>query len=173
MAFDIKEQLECEKEFLGFLQSTFDMDESFVYISDLDLKYSPKVMCYYLKNGYAECLKMYKKDYKNDIFDVGDIIKLGGVANRPKSKKVDVDLTITSLNTRVEGATKVISVKDIRAGKLLKVVKKDPSNENEVKIDGNELTFFERDMPFDCVADYWSKSETETEKWISRYNIVK
>ena len=52
VAFDIKEQLECEKEFLGFLQSTFDMDESFVYISDLDLKYSPKVMCYYLKNGF-------------------------------------------------------------------------------------------------------------------------
>jgi len=110
VAFNIKEQLEYEKEFLGFLQSTFDMDETFVYISDLDLKYSPKVMCYYLKGGYEECLKIYKKEYKQDIFNVGDIIKLGGVANRPKSKKIDGE---------------------------------------------------------------WTKSTTETEKWISRYNIVK
>ena len=110
VAFNIKEQLEHEKEFLGFLQSTYNMDESFVYVSSLDLKYSPKVMCYYLKGGYEECLKIYKKEYKQDIFDVGDILKLGGVANRPKSKKVDGE---------------------------------------------------------------WTKSTTETEKWISRYNIVK
>lgn len=110
VSFKIREQLQYEKEFLGFLQSTFDVDENYVYVSDLDLKYSPKVMCYYLKNGYEECLKMYKKDYKNDIFDKGDIIKLGGVVNRPKSKKVN---------------------------------------------------------------DEWIKSTTETEKWISRYNIVK
>jgi len=110
IAFDIKEQLGYEKEFLGFLQSTFDMDESFVYVSELDLKYSPKVMCYYLKNGYEELLKIYKKDYKSNIFDTGDILKLEGIANRPKSKKVDGE---------------------------------------------------------------WTKSTTETEKWISRYNIVK
>jgi DNA polymerase-3 subunit alpha len=88
-SFKIKEQLQYEKEYLGFLQSTFDMEENYVYVSELDLKYSPKVMCYYLKDGYEECLKIYKKDYKNDIFDKGDIIKLGGIVNRPKSKKVN------------------------------------------------------------------------------------
>lgn len=173
VSFGIKEQLQYEKEFLGFPQSTFDMDSDFIYVSDIDLKYSPKVMCYYLKNGYEECLKILKSDYKQETFDVGDIIKLGSVISKPKAKKVDVDLTVKSLTTTVSGTTKVSSVKDISTGKMLKVVKKNPNSENEVRIDGNELTFYKQAIPFECSASYWSKSETESEKWISQYYIMK
>lgn len=97
--FDIKTQLQYEKEFLGFLQSTFDIDVNYVYVSNLDLKYSPKVTCYYLKNGYEEVLKIYKKNYKQDIFDVGDILQINGIENKPKSKKVNGEWIKSSTET--------------------------------------------------------------------------
>jgi len=69
-------QLDAEKEILGYLQSTYPVDKHFVYVFSVDTRFSPRVETYCLNNGARASLKVRKKLYDNKIFYGGEILKI-------------------------------------------------------------------------------------------------
>jgi len=69
-------QLDAEKEILGYLQSTYPVDKRFVYVFSIDTRFSPRIETYCLNNGTRASLKVQKKLYDNKIFYGGEILKI-------------------------------------------------------------------------------------------------
>lgn len=86
----IKEQLNFEKEILGYAQTTYDYPKEYIYILDLIIgDYSPKVEGYCLSNGKTASLKIKRKFYENKPFNIGDVIKVTCYKKKPKSIKTE------------------------------------------------------------------------------------
>lgn len=85
----IKEQLEFEKEILGYPVSTYKLPKSYVYILDIDKKYSPKVTCYCLANAKSEVMKIPKEYYNKHKIEQGDIIIINKFKRKPKLRKTE------------------------------------------------------------------------------------
>lgn len=85
----IKEQIEFEKEILGYPTSTYKLPKSYLYILDTDVKYSPKVVCYCLANGKSEVMKIPKQYYNKHKIKQGDIIIASKFKKKPKLKKTE------------------------------------------------------------------------------------
>jgi DNA polymerase III alpha subunit len=68
-------QIQTEKEILGNVQVTFPIDKKYVYILELQTKFSPRAEMYCLNNGKRNSIKVQKKTYDNNPFFGGEIIK--------------------------------------------------------------------------------------------------
>lgn len=89
LSLPISQQVQFEKEHLGYIQSTYDCDKNFIIITDIDLKYTPKLTTYRLSTGEERVFKMYKKTFNEYSLETGEIIKITGIQKKNKSKKVD------------------------------------------------------------------------------------
>jgi len=76
-------QIQTEKEILGNVQITFPIDKKYVYILELQTKFSPRVEMYCLNNGKRNSVKVQKKTYDNKPFFGGEIIKCNNFEKKP------------------------------------------------------------------------------------------
>lgn len=89
---DIYNKISFEKEYLGFVWTTYpNLPKSVFCIMDIDKKYTPKLTLYQLKTGKERVIKVNKnKFYDNnnqDRFLVGDILQISEIEFKPKLKK--------------------------------------------------------------------------------------
>ena len=62
----LKERLNCQQEYIGYIDFTdTNLDAKYIFVSNLDTKYSPRLTAYCLKNGKTCVLKAYKKMPRN------------------------------------------------------------------------------------------------------------
>jgi DNA polymerase III alpha subunit len=67
-------QVTCDREILGYIQATYDVNPRYSYVMDIDLKYAPRIELYCLATGKTASIKMRQKDYDANPFCVGDIL---------------------------------------------------------------------------------------------------
>lgn len=75
------EQIAFEKENLGYAVSTWDnVDGRYVLVTDMNLKYTPKITLYQVKTGEEFVVKVAKKKFwlndEEPMLYVGDVIKI-------------------------------------------------------------------------------------------------
>jgi DNA polymerase-3 subunit alpha len=91
----VYDQIMFEKEHLGYGQTVYEkVHKSYALITDMDLKYSPRLTLYILKNGLEVPIKVNKKYFYNDFnhdhtLNIGDIIKVVKVDKKSKKKLVN------------------------------------------------------------------------------------
>ena len=90
----IQEQILFEKEILGYGQTAFpNVNKAYGMILEVNTKYSPKITLYIMNNGSEVSLKVSKQHFYNNngepLLNVGDIIKVLKVEQKPKLTKVN------------------------------------------------------------------------------------
>jgi len=84
----IYEQIMFQKEMLGYSDIKFpELKEYYGVIVDVDLKYSPRLTIYNLKNGEEEIYKMEKRVFSRTGLVTGSTIKNIVFEERNKKKK--------------------------------------------------------------------------------------
>jgi len=91
---DVQNQILYEKDVLGFCQTTFpNVNKAYGMILEVNTKYSPKITLYIMNNGSEVSLKVSKQHFYNNngepLLNVGDIIKVLKVEQKPKLTKVN------------------------------------------------------------------------------------
>lgn len=56
-------------------------------ITDINTKYTPRITLYGIGNGKLKDVKIYKKDFKQDPLEIGDVISIKGYQIKNKKKK--------------------------------------------------------------------------------------
>ena len=76
--YSIKESINNEIEILGSVNTRFKkLDPSFMVVTEIDHsnpQYAPKVYVYSLSNGTNPMVKIYRKQWKKKLLEVGDIV---------------------------------------------------------------------------------------------------
>lgn len=72
--FPITQQLQFELSILGNIQATYPIDKRYIFILELDTKYSPRIQAYCMNNGMQMSLKLQKKLYERNPFGGGEIL---------------------------------------------------------------------------------------------------
>ena len=97
--FSIKNKLDFQKELLGYVQYIDEnTPKGYVYVTDLDTRYSPRAQVYTLRTGKTMTVKIYKakrgkgapgvsKYFKDEPFNKGDILKIKKISKQPKRMK--------------------------------------------------------------------------------------
>lgn len=88
-SFGIKDQVEFEKDALGYINMTYDVDKKVCYVMDIDTKYTPKVTLYCLKNGRTVLCKVNKTLFKDNPLKVGMIIRASRFEERYKQAYIE------------------------------------------------------------------------------------
>jgi DNA polymerase-3 subunit alpha len=84
------EQIVAEQEVLGYIQATYPhIDKRYVYVMEINEKYSPRIELYCMANGKRRSIKIQKKLYENNIFYGGDILYVKSFREKPAVKFVD------------------------------------------------------------------------------------
>ena len=68
------EQIAAEVRILGRIQSTFDIDKKYVFVTNVDTKYTPKITCYCLATGKSMELKVQKKIFEQKQISTNTIL---------------------------------------------------------------------------------------------------
>ena len=71
---NVSEQIKAEKEALGYVQTTYDVDKRLVFVNNLDTRFAPRLEAYCLGNGTVSSLKVYKKTFADNPFEEGDLL---------------------------------------------------------------------------------------------------
>jgi DNA polymerase III alpha subunit len=87
----IREQMTFENNILGYIQATCNIDERYVYVLDIDTKYSPKAQLYCLQNSNCATMKIQKKIFNKNQFKKDDIILIKKSKVEPQKQKVGDD----------------------------------------------------------------------------------
>ena len=82
----IVDQMKFENDILGYVQVTCNVDKRYVYIMDVDTKFSPRFECYCLNNGKTESMKISKKTFSRQPISKDDIIYINICKSKPKKK---------------------------------------------------------------------------------------
>jgi DNA polymerase III alpha subunit len=82
----INEQMIIERELLGYVQVTLDVDKRYIFVMDVETKFSPRIEIYCLANGKSESMKIQKKLFNNRSFNVGDILYLKTCKSKLQTK---------------------------------------------------------------------------------------
>lgn len=84
----LAERLKAELEYLGYLSYVNPEMRNTGFVTNVDVKYSPKITMYLLDSGETVTYKLSKAAYQRNPFDAGMFIKFFS-EERPKSRKVD------------------------------------------------------------------------------------
>lgn len=86
----IKEIIKAELEYTGISNyRNDDLEEGTLIVVDVDTKYSPKLKFLNPLTGNTENVKISKKVFKNQTLEIGDIIIVYGIDEKPKKTKMD------------------------------------------------------------------------------------
>ena len=83
----LKEKILAQTEHLGYITIADPKYSRMAAVLSVDTKYSPRLKLYSLKNGNTLDCKIDKKTFNRDKLVVGDIVKIIGTKEKPKSKK--------------------------------------------------------------------------------------
>jgi len=100
-SISVYDRIMTEFEYLGYISSTFpDLKYPVYFITEIDLKYTPKLKLYNLQNGEEEQKKIYKKQYNKLPMLEKDLIYISGTQTKNKVKKAGEEI--------VKGKVKII-----------------------------------------------------------------
>lgn len=85
----IKEQISFEKDVVGYISATYDVDKKLCLVLKVDKKYSPKVDLYSLKSGKIVKCKINKLLFDDYPLKEGDVIKCISFMEKDTVKKQD------------------------------------------------------------------------------------
>lgn len=89
-AIPVKDQCKAEFEYLGYIQTKLpQLTPDYYFILDLNTTYTPRLKVYQFNDGTEHQYKIYKKSFKQNPLEVGDIIKANKIVDKPKNKLVD------------------------------------------------------------------------------------
>ena len=83
---DIKDLLDTQAEFLGYIDYTNPKAKGFIYVTNVDTKYSPKISAYRLDTGENVVYKLAKKDYSLNPFGEKSLL-IVQTKSKPKMRK--------------------------------------------------------------------------------------
>ena len=95
----IKERLDAQIEYLGYIEYKNDKAKDYGYIIDINTKYTPRFTIYKIDTGETISAKYSKRDYEQSELDKGKIIKFI-TTEKPRKKLIDghwVDLEESEL----------------------------------------------------------------------------
>ncbi len=81
----LRQQLTLMFELQGVVNYVQPSLVSYYFVTDVDVKYSPKIIAYCLDSGKTELYKIGKKIYNINPIEVGDIIKIENTSKKNKS----------------------------------------------------------------------------------------
>lgn len=86
----IKEQIQKEVEYIGYPVSTRPhLTHNFAIVTELNTKYTPKFVAYFLKDGRSEKMKVAKKLFRSNEFGEFAILNVLRTQRRPKPVMVN------------------------------------------------------------------------------------
>ena len=95
----IKERLDAQIEYLGYIEYKNDKAKDYGYIIDVNTKYTPRFTIYKIDTGETISAKYSKRDYEQSELDKGKIVKFI-TDEKPRKKLIDghwVDLEESEL----------------------------------------------------------------------------
>ena len=84
----IKERLDAQIEYLGYIEYKNDKAKDYGYIIDVNTKYTPRFTIYKIDTGETISVKYSKRDYEQSELDKGKIIKFV-TTEKPRKKLID------------------------------------------------------------------------------------
>lgn len=87
--FSIRQQIEYEKEYAGYISMTYNVDKSYCYVLDVDFKYSPKIKLYSLGSGKETWCKVNKNTFAKSPFGIGTVLNCIKFEKRPRYMKTE------------------------------------------------------------------------------------
>lgn len=84
-AFSVRDLCEAEYEFLGYISFKDSARVKQGYVCDINLDKSPRITMYMIDKGLTKQFKMYKKQYAENPFDIGDLVSYG-ITSKQKTK---------------------------------------------------------------------------------------
>lgn len=85
----ITERIQAWYEYVGSCELH---DKSYTrecLVLDIDNKYATKALCYCINNGHTQWVKIGKRMFKNNKFEIGDVLYLSNTYQKRKKKKTD------------------------------------------------------------------------------------
>lgn len=83
----LSDRIKAQTEHLGYITIADPKYSRMAAVLSVDTKYSPRLKLYSLKNGTTLDCKIDKRTFNRDKLMVGDIVKIIGTKEKPKSKK--------------------------------------------------------------------------------------
>ena len=83
----LKEKVKAQIEHLGYVDIVDEKYRGLAAVISVDVKYSPKLKLYSLKNGTTIPCKVDKKTFRQAVLKEGDIIMVKGQIQKPKVRK--------------------------------------------------------------------------------------
>lgn len=83
----LTDRIKAQTEHLGYITIADPKYSRMAAVLSVDTKYSPRLKLYSLKNGNTLDCKIDKRTFNRDKLVVGDIVKIIGTKEKPKSKK--------------------------------------------------------------------------------------
>lgn len=83
----LSEQIKAQTGHLGYITIADPKYSRMAAVLAVDTKYSPRLKLYSLKNGTTLDVKIDKKTFNKDKLEVGDIVRINGTKEKPKSRK--------------------------------------------------------------------------------------
>lgn len=90
VALPLNEQIELEQEYVGYITVRIeDIPKRYVYVKDIDTKYTPRVTLYCLNTGKTLEMKVDKKAFAKNKIKKGDVIYCKKFIKRENWSKTD------------------------------------------------------------------------------------
>lgn len=83
------EKIKAQVEHLGYIDEVSDKYKGMAVVTELETKYSPKMMLYSLRNGSVESVKVGKREFNKCKLKDGDIIRVTGSILKPKVRRLE------------------------------------------------------------------------------------
>jgi hypothetical protein len=85
---EIKDIIKAEIEYYGSTSYiNKELEEGTLIITSIDTKYSPKLLCLNPHTGNGQTIKVSKKLFKRQPLELGDMIMVYGLSQKPKWMK--------------------------------------------------------------------------------------
>lgn len=104
----VYQRLVYEHETCGYCFSKYPKFKNKALVLDVNLKYSPVITVYLLETGEEIKYKAYKRDYNKNIIEKYDLIELGDITKKQKTKKINDEwINIEGFNYWLKGWKKL------------------------------------------------------------------
>lgn len=89
-SLSMRDQIQAEHTLLGYIETMIpNLDDSYVYIIDVNTKYTPRMKGYKFKDGQEITFKIYKNSFETEPLIIGDIIKIYETKEKYKSIPIE------------------------------------------------------------------------------------
>jgi len=109
-----KEQMDIELEYVGTMCNKYNIDKRYVYVVNVNTKFSPRIELYCLSNGKSQSFKVQKKLFDNKPLKIGDFIHIDFCKEKQKSQKINDEwVKLDETEWWVESYSKIDNINNI------------------------------------------------------------